>query len=900
MKRLVVVESPTKARTIQGILPRGYQVEASRGHVRDLPSNASEIPAKYKGEKWARLGINVAEGFDPLYIVPRDKKPTVKMLKEALKSADELIIATDEDREGESIGWHLLEVLRPEITKRKVPVKRMVFHEITREAIERAIDQTRDLDLALVDAQETRRILDRLVGYSVSPVLWRKVAPKLSAGRVQSVAVRVIVERERERLAFVPSGYWDLQADLAKGSARFDAKLTHVAGQRVAQGKDFDPDTGKLAKPGSVLVLEEREAKALAERLPSEPWRVVSVEEKQQKRNPSAPFITSTLQQEAGRKLGMSAKQAMRTAQALYEKGLITYMRTDSTTLSQEAIDAARTAIASRYGKEYLSASPRQYSGKVRNAQEAHEAIRPSGKQMRTADEHGLSGEEYKLYDLIWKRTVASQMASARLRLVSATIQAGQGDDAASPDAVDVSRAAATFRSSGRTVEFPGFFRAYVEGSDDPEAALEDRDQPLPQLAEDDALACKGVSPEGHETKPPARYTEASLVKMLEARGVGRPSTYASIIDTIKNRGYVRKAGSALVPTFTAFAVTRLLEEQFDTLVDTDFTAEMESDLDRIADGSAKALPYLEKFFNGKQGLQANVDDGLEKLDPKAISTLHAPQWEPYVVRVGRYGPYVEHEEDGELLRASLPEDLAPADLTREQIAELLKEGNMEDKPLGIHPEADLPILLKTGPYGPYVQLGDDEEGGKKPKRASLPKGMKAEDATLALAIDLLRLPRTVGQHPTTGKDIVANNGRFGPYVQHERTFASLGKEDDVLTVGMERALELITKKENKNKPLRVLGDHPVSGQTIDVREGRYGPYVKHGKTNATLPKGTEVEAVTLAEAVELIDAKEGKGGKAKKAAPKKTAAKKPAAKKTAAKKPAAKKAPAKKSTPKE
>jgi DNA topoisomerase-1 len=898
MKRLVVVESPTKARTIQGILPKDYRVEASRGHVRDLPSNASEIPAKYKGEKWARLGINVEAGFDPLYVVPRDKKPTVKKLREALREADELIIATDEDREGESIGWHLLEVLRPEIDKRKLPVKRMVFHEITREAIERAARETRDLDLALVDAQETRRILDRLVGYSVSPVLWRKVAPKLSAGRVQSVAVRVIVERERERLAFVPSTYWDLQADLEKEGSRFEAKLTHVAGQRVATGKDFDPDTGKLAKPGSVLVLEEAGAKALAKRLPDEPWRVAEVETRQQQRNPSAPFITSTLQQEAGRKLGMSAKGAMRTAQALYEKGLITYMRTDSTTLSQEAVDAARAAIEKRYGKPYLSSSPRQYSGKVRNAQEAHEAIRPAGKEMRTARDLGLSGEEYKLYDLIWKRTVASQMASARLRLVTATITAAEGDDAPTPDAVDVSKSAATFRATGRTVEFPGFFRAYVEGSDDPEAALEDRDQPLPDLAEKDPLACHGVTPDGHETKPPARYTEATIVKTLEASGVGRPSTYASIIETIKNRGYVRKQGSALVPTFTAFAVTRLLEHQFDELVDTDFTAEMESDLDRIADGKAKALPYLERFFNGKEGLQATVDEGLESIDPKAISTIEAPQWAPYTVRVGRYGPYVEHEEGGETLRASLPDDLAPADLTREQIASLLEEGNMDDKPLGIHPEADQPILLKSGPYGPYVQLGDDEEGGPKPKRASLPKGMKAEDATLQLAIDLLRLPRTVGTHPETGNEIIANNGRFGPYVKHEKTFASLGKEDDVLTVGLARAVELITKKDNKNKPLRELGKHPVSGNSIDVRDGRYGPYVKHGKTNATLPKDVSVESVTLAQAVELIDAKEGgKGGK-KGAAAKKTSAKKPAAKKTAAKKTASSKAAPKKKTP--
>ncbi len=842
MKRLVVVESPTKARTIRGYLPAaGYRIESSRGHVRDLPSNAREIPDAVRDQRWARLGVDVEHDFEPLYVVPAEKRALVKQLKDALADVDELIIATDEDREGESIGWHLLQVLRP-----RVPVRRMVFHEITREAIERALEQTRDIDQNLVDAQETRRILDRLVGYSVSPVLWRKVKPRLSAGRVQSVAVRLIALREWERLAFVSATYWDLRADLAKGDAPFSASLTHVAGQRVATGRDFDPDTGKLTGKG-LLLLGEQEARALAHRLPGEPWRVVDVEEKQQKRSPAPPFITSTLQQEASRKLGLASRQTMRIAQSLYEQGFITYMRTDSTTLSQEALDACRRTILERYGSDFLTPKPRQYSGKVRNAQEAHEAIRPAGKAMRTADELGLSGPERRVYELIWKRTVASQMADARLRLVTATVEAGEGEGAA------------TFRASGRTVEFPGFFRAYVEGSDDPEAALEDRDQPLPPLKKGDGLDCQHVEPLGHETKPPARYTEASLVKMLEKEGIGRPSTYASIMDTIIERGYVSKQGLTLVPTFTALAVNQLLEKQFENLVDVGFTAEMEEALDRIAAGDLRSVPYLKQFYRGEGGLESQVSEGIDEIDPREISTIGAAQWAPYVVRVGRYGPYAEGEIEGERLTATVPETTAPADLTRDALEELLRGGNTDDRVLGIHAEMEQPVLLRKGPYGFYVQLGDDEQEGK-PKRTSLPKNVEPGAVTLGLAVRLLDLPRTLGVHPDTGVPVKASLGRFGPYVQHGSTFASLAAEDDVLEVELDRALELLLKKERKNQALRTIGLHPQTQQPVEVFEGRYGPYVKHQKTNASLPKDGDPMAVTLDEAVALLAAREASG----------------------------------------
>jgi DNA topoisomerase-1 len=851
MKRLVVVESPTKARTIRKFLPPGYQVEASMGHVRDLPAKASEIPAKVKKEKWARLGVNVEEGFEPLYVVPADKKKVVKQLKDALKDADELYLATDEDREGESIGWHLLEVLKP-----KVPVRRMVFHEITKEAILKALDQTRELDTRLVDAQEARRVLDRLVGYSVSPVLWKKIAPKLSAGRVQSVAVRLLVEREWERLDFVSASYFDLAATLAKGKTAFEAKMTHWGERRLATGKDFDEKTGKLKDKSDALVLGEDDAVGLAARLKEALWRVSEVEQKKAKRSPAAPFITSTLQQEANRKLGMSARRTMQTAQKLYEQGHITYMRTDSPTLSNEAIAAARGAVEARYGAEYLSPKPRQFSGKVRNAQEAHEAIRPAGTGMKTRREIGLSGDEAKLYDLIWKRTVASQMADARLLRTRATILAAEGTDDES-----------TFRANGQVVEFAGFFRAYVEGSDDPSAALDDRDSPLPPLAEGDTPACKNVDAVGHETKPPARFTDASLVQALEKAGVGRPSTYASIIDTVVRRGYVIRNGNQLVPTFTGFATTNLLEKNFDRLVDTQFTARMEAELDEIASGDEARRPYLERFFNGPMGLEKQVEAGVETIDPREISTMRHPKWGTFEVRVGRYGPYAAGP-DGET--ASLPPEIAPADVTEETLSGMI-EANDDERVVGIHPEAEVPVLLKSGPYGPYVQLGDDDQledkKAPKPKRTSLPKGTEPADVDLDLAVALLGLPRTLGEHPETGKPILANIGRYGPYVQHERTFASLkpADGDDVLTVGLERALELIAQKRQKAAPLRTLGAHPTTGKPVDVFEGRYGPYVKHEKTNATIPKGQDKDQITLEEAVALVDAKAAKGGKKRK-----------------------------------
>lgn len=876
MKRLVVVESPTKARTIRNFLPRdGYQIEASMGHIRDLPASAKEIPADVKGEDWARLGVKVDDGFEPLYVVSSRKKDVVKQLRDALSEADELFIATDEDREGESIGWHLIEVLKP-----SVPVRRMVFHEITEEAIQRALGETRDIDEDLVEAQETRRILDRLVGYTISPLLWRKIKPKLSAGRVQSVAVRVLVLRERERVTFVPSEYWDLKAQMAKSGLGFDADMTHLGGVRLASGRDFDPDTGRL-KDGitegeDVLLMDEIQATALAEQLPSETWRVADVKTRMRTKSPAPPFITSTLQQEANRKLGLSSSRTMSIAQKLYENGHITYMRTDSTNLSKEAIQAARTSVVDRYGSDYLNEDVREYSS-AKSAQEAHEAIRPAGSDMKTREDLGLTGMNAKLYDLIWKRTVATQMAKAKIRYTNVYFEAGEDDEAA------------RFRASGKEIVFPGFMRAYVEGSDDPEAELEDRERPLPSFevgetsepsgdgAPDSVFNIKNIEPIGHETKPPSRYTEATLVKTLEEEGIGRPSTYASIIDTIQRRGYVRKEGSALVPTFTAFATNNLMEKQFERLVDTHFTAEMEDALDDIARGRKDPGPYLESFFLGDEGIEPRVEEGLDDIDPKQISEISFPQqWGDYVVRVGKYGAYVEGPlEDGsdDEATATLPEDLSPGDTTEEKLKEILETANKGDQVLGIHPDADMPVILKSGPYGPYVQLGDDEQKGK-PKRVSLPPGVEPEQVDFDLGLRIINLPRVIGQHPETGDDIDAAIGRYGPYVRHKKTkgkftYASLKKNDNVLSVGMDRAMELIEEKEAKNKPQRVLGDHPETGDPIELWKGRYGPYVKHKKTNASLQDGQTIEDLTMEEAIELLDSKskkKKKKGKKKKA----------------------------------
>ena len=875
---LVIVESPTKAKTIRGFLPKGFKVEASMGHVRDLPNNASEIPASAKGQKWANLGVNTEADFEPLYVVPKDKKKTVRELKDALKGADQLLLATDEDREGESISWHLLQLLAP-----KVPVKRMVFHEITKEAIGKALDQTRDLDMELVHAQETRRILDRLVGYTLSPLLWKKVAWGLSAGRVQSVAVRLLVQRERARRAFRSGSYWDLKAQLEQSGSAFEAKLTHVGGQRIATGNDFDESTGGLKAGSAVRLLSESEARALAEAVRASAWTVDAVEEKPTVRKPVPPFTTSTLQQEANRKLRLSARETMRCAQGLYERGFITYMRTDSVHLSDQAINASRNCVESLYGKKYLSKGPRQFSTKARNAQEAHEAIRPSGESFRTPGETGLDGRDLAVYELIWKRTVASQMAEARLTMLS----------------VDLSSGEASFRASGKRIDFPGFFRAYVEGSDDPDAALEGQEVLLPALSVGDAPEPKTIEPLGHQTQPPARFSEASLVKMLEKEGIGRPSTYASIIGTIVDRGYATLLGNALTPSFTAFAVTALLEEHFPELVDTSFTARMENTLDEISHGKVQWLPYLEGFYKGEEGLETQVQQREGDIDPGVSRTIDLEGLSS-VVRIGRFGAYLETKrvsDDGEeeLIKATLPREITPADLDEEQAELILKQKADGPEAIGEDPETGDLVYLLFGQYGPYVQRGQVSDENPKPKRASLPKGQKPEDLTLEDALGLLRLPRLLGEHPDGGR-IQAGLGRFGPYVlwdkgKGEKDYRSLKGDDDVLAVGLSRALELLAmpkRGRGGRTALKDLGKPEGSDETIQVYDGPYGLYVKQGKVNASLPEGKGADDVTLEEAVELLAAKA-----ASKKSGRKTAAKKPAAKKPAAKKPAAKKPPA-------
>jgi DNA topoisomerase-1 len=840
VSKLVIVESPTKARTVGGFLPAGYRVEASMGHIRDLPASASEIPSKVKGEEWARLGVNIDADFEPLYVIPKDKKSVVKELKEALKDADELILATDEDREGESIAWHLTEVLKP-----RVPVKRMIFHEITREAIQEAAENCRSIDDKLVEAQETRRILDRLVGYTVSPLLWKKIAPGLSAGRVQSAAVRLLVLREIERRNFKSGAYWDLRALLEAYDEPFTAQLITLGGIRLATGKDFDESTGQIPEGKLVVLLNEDEAIALVEQLKDAEWIVTEVNERNQTRTPAPPFTTSTLQQEANRKLGLSARDTMRIAQRLYESGLITYMRTDSVHLANEALKTIRQRVEDQYGQEYLSPAPRQYTTTSKGAQEAHEAIRPAGQQMRTADELDLTGREYALYDLIWKRTIATQMADARLRLITVIIDVEEAE----------------FRASGKQVIFPGFFRAYVEGADDPEAALDDQETLLPPLKVDDRVACRELEPVRHETKPPARYTDATLVRALENEGIGRPSTYATIISTIQDRGYVTKSGKQLVPTFTAFAVNSLLEQHFPDLVDTQFTAHMEQALDDIATGHEEGIPYLKTFYLGDQGLDRQVKAKEEEIDPRNIHALELADLDVRV-RVGRFGAYLERINNGDPIRVSLPDTMPPADLVDDEIERLLREKEEGPTALGYHPETDEPIYVLNGPYGPYVQLGENgQNGDPKPRRVSLPKTMKPEDVTLAKALDLLRLPRMLGEHPDTGKKVEAGVGRYGPFVRHDGNYRSLTKNDDVLTIGLPRALELLAQEKGRRRveAIRELGPHPSDGKPVTIFEGRYGPYVKHGKVNASLPKKASIEALTMEEALALIEKKKSR-----------------------------------------
>ncbi|WP_341527806.1 type I DNA topoisomerase [Nostoc sp. UHCC 0302] len=847
MSTLVIVESPTKARTIRNYLPKDYRVEASMGHVRDLPQSASEIPANIKGEAWAQLGVNVEADFEPVYVVPKDKKKIVTQLKDALKDVDELILATDEDREGESISWHLYQLLKP-----KVPTKRMVFHEITQEAIKKALKNCRNIDEQLVRAQETRRILDRLVGYTLSPLLWKKIAWGLSAGRVQSVAVRLLVTKERQRRAFHEGTYWDLKANLEQQKSPFNSQLVTLAKTKVATGSDFDPATGQIVAGRNVVLLSEEDAVALKERLNGKPWNVTDVEERPVTRKPAPPFTTSTLQQESNRKLRLSARDTMRIAQNLYEQGYITYMRTDSVHLSEQAIAAARSCVEKLYGQQYLSPQPRQYTTKSKGAQEAHEAIRPAGSTFRTPQETGLSGRELAVYDLIWKRTVASQMADSRQTQVTVQLQV---EDAG-------------FRSSGKRIDFPGYLRAYVEGSDDPEAALEDQEVILPALKVGDHPNCTNLEAVGHETQPPARYTEATLVKTLESEGIGRPSTYASIIGTIIDKGYAQLVSNALIPTFTAFAVTDLLEKHFPDIVDPSFTSKMEQTLDDIADGEAAWLPYLREFYLGDKGLETLVKERENLIDANKARTVELENLNAKV-RIGKYGPYIEVENGEGVVTASIPKDLTPADLDPKQVETLLRQKTTGPDQLGRHPETGEPIYVKIGTYGPYVQLGDKSDENPKPKQASLLKGVTPETVTLDMAVGLLALPRTLGTHPGTGGKIQASLGRFGPYVVHDqgkegKDYRSLKAADNVLTISLERALELLSEPKkgrsstnSKSKAaLRELGKHPDDDEPVNIYDGPYGPYIKHSKTNVSIPEGQSVEDITLSAALTLLAAK--------------------------------------------
>ena len=880
-KSLVIVESPAKARTIGKFLGKEFAVEASIGHIRDLPQGSKEVPEEFKKESWSYLGVNVEDRFTPIYIVPAGKKQQVAKLRSALKDAKDLYLATDEDREGEAISWHLYEVLKP-----KVPVKRLVFHEITKEAIQEAIENPREIDDGLVRAQEARRILDRLYGYDVSQLLWKKVGRGLSAGRVQSVSVRLIVERERQRMAFHSATYWDLLATFAaEPGDEFQATLVSVDERKIPSGKDFDSSTGKL-KDDSMLLLDEADAKALEARLRSAAFKVLSVESKPYTRKPAPPFTTSTMQQEANRKLGFTARRTMNAAQSLYENGHITYMRTDSTNLAQVAVDAARDLVNSEYGPEYLPATPRSYTNKVKNAQEAHEAIRPAGHPFELPGtlKGQLNSDEYRLFEMIWKRTIASQMVDARGHNTTVTIE-GDG---------------AIFRVSGRTIDFPGFLRAYVEGSDNPNAELADRETLLPSVEAGQQVACRDLQANDHTTQPPSRFTEASLTRELEDKGIGRPSTYASIIDTIQAREYVFKKGNALVPTWTAFAVTRLLEVHFGSLVDYQFTAQMEDFLDAISRREAEHVDYLQNFYFGgaEPGLKARLIAKTEEIDPRAMSRFpvgtptEGEHREEIVLRVGKFGPFVEQGER----KASLPEGMAPDELTLARAMELLDQGATSDEPLGICPDTHKPVFLKVGRFGPYVQRGSSEDD-EKPKNASLLKGMVPEDISLEVALKLLTLPRTLGDHPEQKAPVIAQNGRFGPYISCGKETRSLPADLSPIDVTLEKAIELLAQPKTRGRggaakePLKLFAASPVTEQPIKLLEGRYGPYVTDGETNASLPKGTSPDEFTFDQAVVLLAERAAKGGPTKK----KKSASKMGSKKGTKKKTAKKKATKKK-----
>jgi len=877
-RKLVIVESPAKARTIAGYLGKGYVVESSIGHIRDMPDKASEIPTKYRSQAWARLGVNVDADFEPLYVVHADKKQQVAKLKQLLKDADELYLATDEDREGEAIAWHLKEELKP-----RVPTRRMVFHEITPEAIARAVENPGEIDQGLVEAYQTRRVLDRLYGYEVSPVLWKKVMPQLSAGRVQSVAVRLVVDRERERMAFRPAQYWDLEAEFApvKQDAgadvhSFGATLVTVDGRRVAQGRDFNSlgelRTAEAGNGGGVLHLDGAAAGALAGRLADTAFAVKSVERKPYTRKPSAPFRTTTLQQEASRKLGFSAKYTMQLAQRLYENGHITYMRTDSVTLSQTALNAARSQARQLYGAEYVPDKPRIYDSKVKSAQEAHEAIRPAGDTFRTPAQAGLSGDELRLYDLVWKRTVASQMKDATGESVSVRVA---GRSSAGEEA--------EFAASGTVINFHGFMKAYVEGSDDPDAELGDNQRRLPPLAEQDPLVALDLQAAEHATRAPARYTEATLIKELEDRAIGRPSTYVTMISTNLDRGYLFKKGTALVPSFVAFAVVTLLERHFPHLVDYAFTARMEDALDDIANGEAERVPWLRRFYfgaEGEEGLKEMVSD-LSDIDARDVSSFPLAGTD-IVVRVGKYGPYLER--DGQ--RVNIPEGTAPDELTPEFAHELLDRPS-GDKILGTDPESGKTIVAKAGRFGPYVTEVLDEDAAPapastaaKPRTASLLKSMDLDSVTLDDALRLLTLPRTLGD--VDGEPVTVQNGRYGPYVKRGSESRSLESEEQMFTVTLDEAKALLAQPKQRGRaaraaaapPLKELGTDSASGKPIVLREGRFGPYVTDGETNASLRKGDTIESITPQRAIELLAERRAAGPSTRRRASTRTAAK--------------------------
>jgi DNA topoisomerase-1 len=869
-KPLIIVESPAKARTLSRLLGDEYRVEASIGHVRDLPENASEVPAAIKDKPWGRMGVDVENGFRPYYVVARDKTSRIRDLRSAVKDAPEVLLATDPDREGESISWHLREVLKP-----KVPIRRIEFHEITEEAVRRAIDEARDIDLKLVDAQESRRIVDRLYGYMVSPVLWKKVQTGLSAGRVQSVAVRLVVEREEERAAFRSAAYWDLEATIRAPSGSFKARLDRIGATRLASGRDFDPSTGHL-KDTSARLLDEAAASSLSRELAQRlPWSATSVEERPATQRPSAPFTTSTLQQEANRKLGWSADRTMSAAQRLFQEGIISYHRTDSTSLSERSLVEAADAIRSLYGSDFYGGA-RQYRTKVKNAQEAHEAIRPTDfRQTPARVERRVGSDEQRLYDLIWKRAVASQMADARLMRTTLEITA-PGEDGPH-----------VFVATGRTTQFSGFLRAYVEGSDDPAAELGDQETILPRVevgeavTEDGRLALEALSPMGHETTPPPRYTDASLVKRLEEDGIGRPSTYASIISTIERRGYVWRQAKALVPSFTAFAVIRLLKEHFGALVELGFTGIIEEDLDEISKGERDRDDFLATFYyggGGRQwpGLKPLVENETAIDYPVIGLGQHPETGAPVVVRIGRFGPYVQVGEGDESINASIPDDLPPAELTLDGAIELVEARTRGPSSLGADPDTGLPVYLMTGRFGPYVQLGETPEKGsaEKPRRASLTRDDSDASITLERALELLSLPRVIGRDPESGEEIVANFGRFGPYVKRGSEFRSLSSDAEVFDVTLDAAVELFrqekpSRRATSRRVLRDLGPHPDSGASVQLLEGRYGPYVSDGSTNASLPKDLASEAVTLDAAVGLLRARDGTkpAGRARKSA---------------------------------